>query len=98
MDESISEQVDQFFIKPVISYQIFMACKQSLEKNKLSEEKATTDYLKQFQQIDDAIEDTINVDDWWKLYDRLTDWQIKFDTYKDTGQSVSYTHLTLPTT
>ena len=85
MDEAISEQVDQFLIKPVNPNQIFMACKQSLEKNKLSEEKATTDYLKQFQQIDDAIEDTINVDDWWKLYDRLTDWQIKFDTYKDTG-------------
>ena len=85
MDEAISGQVEQFLIKPVNPSQIFIACKQSLEKNKLSEEKATSDYLKQFQQIDNAMQDTLDIDDWWRLYDRLSDWQIKFDKYRDTG-------------
>ena len=85
MDEAISGQVEQFLIKPVNPSQIFIACKQSLEKNKISEEKATSDYLKQFQQIDNAMQDTLDIDDWWRLYDRLSDWQIKFDKYRDTG-------------
>ena len=85
MDEAISGQVEQFLIKPVNPSQIFMACKQSLEKNKLSEEKITSEYLKHFQEIENEIEYTDHADDWWKLYDRLSDWQIKFDEYRDTG-------------
>ena len=85
MDEAISGQVEQFLIKPVNPNQIFMACKQALEKNKLTEERATSEYLKQFQQIDIAMQEVLFADDWWRLYDRLVDWQVKFDTYKNTG-------------
>ena len=85
MDEAISGQVEQFLIKPVNPSQIFMACKQALEKKKITQEKATSEYLKQFQEIEMTMQETLFVDDWWNLYDRLVDWQIKFDTYKDTG-------------
>ena len=46
MNEAITEQVDQFLIKPVNPSQIFMACKQALEVLKLRREKLTGDYLK----------------------------------------------------
>lgn len=85
MDEAITGQVEQFLIKPVNPSQIFMACKQTLEKIKLREEKATSDYLKEFQEIDAQLRDNLNANDWWKLYDRLVDWQLKFDKYRDTG-------------
>ena len=85
MDEAITGQVEQFLIKPVNPSQIFMACKQTLEKIKLHEQKATSDYLKEFQEIEAQLSNELNVDDWWRLYDRLTDWQIKFDNYNDTG-------------
>ena len=52
MDEAITGQVEQFLIKPVNPSQIFMACKQVLEKVKLGEEKATSEYLQEFQQIE----------------------------------------------
>ena len=100
MDEAITGQVEQFLIKPVNPSQIFMACKQALEKSKLREQKATSDYLKEFQEIDARMGNDLGADDWWALYDRLVDWQLKFDTYRDTGLGsipVSYTHLTLPT-
>ena len=42
MDEAINSQIEQFLIKPVNPSQIFMACKQILEKNKLQEQKATS--------------------------------------------------------
>ena len=85
MDEAITGQVEQFLIKPVNPSQIFMACKQTLEQIKLREQKATSDYLKEFQEIDMRLRDDLSADDWGKLYDRLVDWQIKFDKYKDTG-------------
>jgi len=85
MDEAITGQIEQFLIKPVNPSQIFMACKQTLEQIKLQEERATSDYLKEFQKIDARLRDNLNADDWWELYNRLVDWQIKFDKYKDTG-------------
>ena len=48
MDEAINSQIEQYLIKPVNPSQIFMACKQILEKNKLQEQKATADYLSYF--------------------------------------------------
>ena len=51
MNEAITEQVEQFLTKPVNPSQIFMACKQVLEKNKLGGEKAATNYLKEFQNL-----------------------------------------------
>ena len=75
MDEAITGQVEQFLIKPVNPSQIFMACKQALEKSKLREQKATSDYLKEFQEIDARLGYDLGADDWWALYDRLVDWQ-----------------------
>jgi len=85
MDEAITGQIEQFLIKPVNPSQIFMACKQTLEQIKLQSEKATSDYLKEFQKIEERLRDKLDHNDWWELYNRLVDWQIKFDTYKDTG-------------
>ena len=85
MDEAITGQVEQFLIKPVNPSQIFMACKQVLEKVKLGEEKATSEYLQEFQKIEFRLEETMDMRDWWDLYNRLVDWQIKFDEFKDTG-------------
>ena len=85
MDQAIIEKVQQFLIKPVNPSQIFMACKQALEIIKLQEEKLMSDYLKEFKKIDEELNSKLNLKDWWKLYNRLVDWEIKFDKYKDTG-------------
>ena len=85
MDEAIIEKVEQFLIKPVNPSQIFMACKQALEKVLIRSEKLMKDYLNEIRKIDDDLNLDLNIDEWWKLYDRLVDWQIKFDEHKDTG-------------
>ena len=87
MDEAMTEQVQQFLIKPVNPSQIFMACKKALEEDKLLEQKATSEYLKEFQEIDQLMNEQLDADDWWNLYDRLVNWQIKFDIYRETGLS-----------
>ena len=85
MDEAINSQIEQFLIKPVNPSQIFMACKQILEKNKLQEQKATSDYLSYFNEIDLKLKTSLTSDEWFHLYNDLVDWQIKFDKYKDIG-------------
>jgi len=85
MDEAISQQVSQFLIKPVSPNQIFIACKQILEKNKIIEDRETSDYLKDFQIINNDLEKKLSIDDWWQLYLRLVKWQLKFDEHKDSG-------------
>ena len=87
MNEAITEQIEQFLIKPVNPSQIFMACKQALEMLKLRKEKLTGDYLKEFREIEHKLDSDLDLIGWWNLYNDLTDWQIKFDEFKDTGMS-----------
>ncbi|NQT98279.1 MAG: response regulator [Candidatus Marinimicrobia bacterium] len=85
MDEAISEKIAHFLIKPVNPTQIFMACKQILEKTRISEDKVTSDYLKEFQDIENRLQTDLQINDWWELYNRLVKWQLNFDEHKDTG-------------
>ena len=85
MDEAISERIEGFLVKPVKPTQIFITAKKILESTKILEEKATSGYLKEFQEIEFKLQDSLTVDDWWKLYNRLVKWQLEFDEHKDTG-------------
>lgn len=87
MDEAISEKVEQFLIKPVNPTQIFMACKQVMETKRIQEEKVTSGYLKEFQEIEFKLQNPMTIDDWWNIYSQLVKWQLEFDTHKDTGLS-----------
>ena len=85
MDEAISQKISQFLIKPVSPTQIFMACKQVVENFKIREEKITSGYLKEFQDIEESIRKDLNADEWWNIYNRLSKWQMDFDEFKDIG-------------
>ena len=80
MDKAISEQVAEYLIKPVNPNQIFSACKRVLEKTRIVDEKATSDYLKEFRDINNRIQESMTIDDWWNLYNKLVGWQLTFDT------------------
>jgi len=85
MDEAISQKLAQFLIKPVNPTQIFMACKQVLEDTKIREEKVTSGYLKEFQLIEGRLQEDLQADEWWDIYNRLSKWQLNFDEHKDIG-------------
>ena len=81
----LKKKIEHFLIKPVNPSQIFMACKQILEKNKLQEQKVTKDYLSYFNDVDSKLRMDLSPEEWFHLYSDLIDWQIKFDKYKDIG-------------
>ena len=79
MDKAISEQVAEYLIKPVNPTQIFSACKRVLEKSQIVDEKNTGVYLKEFREIETRIQESMTIDDWWSLYNKLVGWQLTFD-------------------
>ena len=79
MDEVIASDIEAYLIKPVNPNQIFMACKNILDSNQIINDKASKEYLKTFKDLDSKIKDISSVKDWYKIYNTLTDWDIKFD-------------------
>ena len=59
--------------------------KQILEKNRIIEDRTTSDYLKDFQRINDDLQNIVTTNDWWELYVRLVNWQLKFEGHDDRG-------------
>lgn len=84
MDEAISEQVEEYLIKPVNPTQIFSTIKRVLEKKKIIGEKTIGDYLKEFQTIEVDLQNANSVNKWWKIFNKLTNWQITFDENRTT--------------
>ncbi len=82
MDKAISEQVSEYLIKPINPTQIFSAIKRVLEKTRIIDEKTTSDYLKEFKEIENRIQQSMIIDDWWNLYNKLVGWQLTFDLQK----------------
>lgn len=85
MDEAISEKISYYLTKPVNPSQIFLACKKVLEEEKLIEEKTASAYLKDFQTIESSLSSEMDIDAWWRLHVKLTDWQLEMDNQPDIG-------------
>ena len=84
MDEAISEQVEEYLIKPVNPTQIFSTIKRVLEKKKIVGQKTIGDYLKEFQTIESDLHNTDSTEKWWEIFNKLTNWQLTFDTNRTT--------------
>lgn len=85
MDEAISEKVSGYLTKPVNPSQIFLACKKILEEEKILDDKATSGYLQDFQEIESALSSNLNINGWWQLYRKLLQWQLEMDERIDVG-------------
>jgi CheY-like chemotaxis protein len=85
MDEAIGENVVQYLIKPINPSQVFTACKQVLEERRIRKDKAIRDYLQEFQSIDQMIYESMDIDNWWQIYQKIVNWQINFDKNTDIG-------------
>ncbi|SVD90492.1 uncharacterized protein METZ01_LOCUS443346, partial [marine metagenome] len=85
MEEAIAAQITQYLTKPVNPSQIFIACKDVLESHKIQSEYAAKDYLHDFQEISQNIDQAECIEDWYKIMDNFTDWSVNFDNVGDQG-------------
>jgi hypothetical protein len=56
-----------------------------LEERQIRKDKATRDYLNEFQSIDQMIYDSMDINSWWQIYQKVVNWQINFDKHTDIG-------------
>ena len=83
IEDAISGQIEQFLIKPINPTQVFIVCKQIIEKETIIENKTSSNYLKDFQEINNYLEQAFTINDWWDLFLKLSKWQLVFDNHKD---------------
>jgi len=82
MDEAIASHISNYLLKPVSPNQIFMACKNLIEKTSIVNTHFTKDYLSTFQTLNEKIDTSKSLNDWFDICDLLCDWIVKFDKSK----------------
>ncbi len=77
MDQAVGNNIADYLIKPVNPNQILLSIKKNLHSERLVSEQASTDYRQEFANIADMISRADTLDDWMRLYEKLTFWEMK---------------------
>jgi len=85
MEEAIGSQIDDYLTKPVNPSQILMALKKKTEGRKLSEERLSRDYVKEFREISMTVMEGVDWRGWMDIHARLSQWENDLDRHSDAG-------------
>jgi len=85
MEEAIGKKISDYLTKPVNPSQILMVCKKILEKEKISSEKISQDYIKEFREISNRLYANLDYEDWIEIYEKLAEYEVEFDDHPDLG-------------
>lgn len=85
MEKAIGQKITDYLTKPVNPSQILMACKKVLEKQRISSEHVTRNYMEEFYAISRRLYNDLSSKDWIEIYKKLAHWDIEFDDHPDLG-------------
>jgi CheY-like chemotaxis protein len=85
MDEAIGKRIDDYLTKPVNPSQIFMACKRLLDARRIREERATREYVPEFNRLVGLATGGLDADGWADAYSRIAAWELRLDEFGDEG-------------
>lgn len=85
MEEAIGSQIDDYLTKPVNPSQIIMALKKILETTRLSKERLSRDYVREFNEINFAVADGQDWQGWIDTHLKLSHWEVELDRHPDMG-------------
>lgn len=77
MDQAVGNNIADYLIKPVNPNQILLSIKKNLHSERLVSEQATLDYRSEFANISTLIAQASSLEDWMRLYEKLTFWEMK---------------------
>jgi len=83
MEEAIASQISNYLIKPVNPTQIFIACKNILEKVEIRNEHISKNFLSNYQDFNQKIQNVENLEDWFNIHDNLCEQIVEFDRLDD---------------
>lgn len=84
MEEAIGSQITDYLIKPVNPNQILLTLKKIIDKKRLVGDKTTTEYQQEFRQILMEINSGLDYKEWFGVYDKIVNWELKLDASQTT--------------
>lgn len=87
MEEAIGSKIADYLIKPVNPNQILLTLKRNLDNTRLVQEKANTNYQREFREIGMTLSDRLDKDEWVEVYKKLVHWELELEDSKDGGMS-----------
>jgi len=85
MEDAIGSKIDDYLTKPVNPSQILLTCKKILEHKKITGERISRDYIREFNEISQALSGPLQWRDWVDIYTRLCEWEIETDQHGGLG-------------
>tara|TARA_B100000029_G_scaffold514323_1_gene616719 strand:- start:1498 stop:3048 length:1551 start_codon:yes stop_codon:yes gene_type:complete len=83
MEKAIAEKISNYLTKPVNPSQVYIACKNILDNEQISEQQTIKEFLKFYNEIQGVDFKQYNYDDWIALNNKLVNWAIKLDKIND---------------
>ncbi len=77
MEEAIGSKIADYLIKPVNPNQILLAIKKNIDSNRLVEEKTTSTYQQEFQNISMKLSSKLDKSQWYDIFKRLIYWELE---------------------
>jgi len=85
MEEAIGSRISDYLTKPVNPSQILLAIIKLLEDRQIKEDAVSGKYMDAFARLSREIESQPGPDEWIRIHDQLSAWELELDDYPDLG-------------
>jgi len=93
MNEAIGKKIDDYLTKPVNLSQVLSAIKRILERQKITENALTMEFVKDFSRINSMISGPLSWQDWIDIHIKLSEIDIEIEKFRDFGLKQSLQDL-----
>jgi len=85
MEEAIGSRITDYLTKPVNPSQILLAIMKVLENRQIKQEAVSEQYMKAFADLTRKIESVPDAQEWIRIHNQLSQWELELDDYPDLG-------------
>lgn len=93
MNEAIGQKIDDYLTKPVNLSQVLSAIKRILERQKLTENTLTREFVTNFQRINSLLSGPLSWQDWIDIHVKLSEIDLELEKFRDVGLKQSHHDL-----
>jgi DNA-binding response OmpR family regulator len=93
MNEAIGKKIDDYLTKPVNLSQVLSAIKRILERQKLTENTLTREFVQDFSRINMQLSGPLQWQDWIDIHIRLSEIDLELEKFRDVGLRQSHQDL-----
>jgi CheY-like chemotaxis protein len=85
MDDALGRKIDGYLTKPVNPSQILSVCKKLLDSKQIISTQITQKFVRSYSDIRTSLGTRISAQDWIRLYETLTKWDLELEGVEDEG-------------